>query len=384
MNTSGFADRESGEVMKTSGFFFDLPESLVAQHPPAERGQSRLMVLDRETGSRSHRRTADLPSLLEPGSLLVFNNSRVRKARLPGVSLTSGARVEFLLLKRLDDRTWRAMAQRSRRRRPGSRYVFKNAEGEETAGAEITGADGEFRLIRFDRPVDDAWLDLHGHMPLPPYIKREDTAEDGSRYQTVYAQPASAGPDKSAAAPTAGLHFTRELLARLEAAGMETAFITLHVGLGTFLPVRTENIEDHVMHEEVFNIDAETAGKIGRARAEKRKIVAVGTTSVRALEAAWDPGAAGGGRPRSGEGSTSVFIYPGYRFKAVDALFTNFHTPGSTLLMLVAAFAEAKPGAFDEAKPGAFSGREFILESYAEAVREGYRFFSYGDAMLIR
>jgi S-adenosylmethionine:tRNA ribosyltransferase-isomerase len=303
---------------------------------------------------------ADLPEILESGSLLVFNDSRVRKARLYGVSKSSGAQVEFLLLQKLDVHTWRSAVQRSRRRRPGSRYVFPGGlEG------EICGADGEFRLLRFDTPVDDPWLDMYGHIPLPPYIKREDTVEDAARYQTVYA----AAPG-SAAAPTAGLHFTRELLTHLEDRGIETAFLTLHVGLGTFWPVRTEDIEDHKMHEETYTITEEAALRVEKARAEGRKVVAVGTTSARSLESAWKDG-----RLTRGEGATSVFIYPGYTFKAIDALFTNFHTPRSTLLMLVAAFAEAKTGAS--------AGREFILESYACAVREGYRFFSYGDAMLI-
>jgi S-adenosylmethionine:tRNA ribosyltransferase-isomerase len=211
--------------------------------------------------------------------------------------------------------------------------------------------------LEFDRPIDDEWLDRYGHIPLPPYIKRGDTEADADRYQTVYA--ASCG---SAAAPTAGLHFTRELLDNLADAGIETAFVTLHVGLGTFLPVRSAHIEDHVMHNETYYIDTETAAKIERAKAEGRKVIAVGTTSVRTLESAWDSG-----RLTTGEGGTSIFIYPGCRFNVVDALFTNFHTPESTLLMLAAAFA----------------GRELILESYAEAIREGYRFFSYGDAMLI-
>jgi S-adenosylmethionine:tRNA ribosyltransferase-isomerase len=338
--------------MKTRDFSFDLPPSLIAQHPPAERGQSRLMVLDRAAGACRHHRVGDLPGLLEGGSLLVFNDSRVRKARLPGRSWETGVPVEFLLLERRDRHTWKALVQRAKRRRPGSRYRF--AAG---AAGEITAAEGEYRLLRFDEPIDDAWLEIHGHIPLPPYIKREDTPDDASRYQTVYA-----GPAGSAAAPTAGLHFTGELLDRLAAAGMEAAFITLHVGLGTFLPVRTERVEDHLMHQEVFSIPDEAAERIERARAEKRKVVAVGTTSARALESAWQ-----GGQLQRGDGTTSIFIYPGYTFQAVDALFTNFHTPGSTLLMLVSAFA----------------GREFILESYGQAVREGYRFFSYGDAMLI-
>ncbi|MDR2247302.1 MAG: tRNA preQ1(34) S-adenosylmethionine ribosyltransferase-isomerase QueA [Treponema sp.] len=346
--------------MKTQDFSFNLPEGLIAQTPPAERGRSRLMVLDRASRSLSHRMAADLPEILEGGALLVFNDSKVRKARLYGESKRSGVQVEFLLLQKLDAHTWRVMVQRSRRRRSGSRYVFPGGiEG------EIRDAGGEFRLLRFDEPIDDAWLDVHGHIPLPPYIKRKDTPEDASRYQTVYA--ATPG---SAAAPTAGLHFTRELLTRLEDRGIETAFLTLHVGLGTFLPVRTKDIEDHRMHEETYVIPEETASRVGKAKAEGRKVIAVGTTCVRTLESAWKDG----GLSR-GEGAASLFIYPGYTFKAVDGLFTNFHTPRSTLLMLAAAFAESGGGAS--------SGRDLILDSYACAVREGYRFFSYGDAMLI-
>jgi S-adenosylmethionine:tRNA ribosyltransferase-isomerase len=389
--------------VKLSDFYFDLPESQIAQYPSPRRDQSRLMVLDRRDGRREHRAVAELPGLLEPGSLLVFNNSRVRRARISGRALGTGAETEFLLLEKLDPPgaavagtgpgpaavptaagaadgaadgvLWRVMVRRARRRRPGSRYVF--AGGVE---AEIAGEDGEFRVLHFDRPIGDDWLDRHGHVPLPPYIKRRDDALDGERYQTVYA--AETG---SAAAPTAGLHFSPELFAALEDAGIESAFITLHVGLGTFLPVRTENIEDHRMHRESYTIGGEAASRIEKAKAEGRKIVAVGTTSVRALESAWIPaGSSGSAAPgcppagalRRGEGSTGIFIYPGYRFKVADRLFTNFHTPGSSLLMLVSAFAEAPGG------PG--SGRELILESYAEAIRGGYRFFSYGDAMLIR
>jgi S-adenosylmethionine:tRNA ribosyltransferase-isomerase len=340
--------------MKTADFSFELPEGLIAQRPTEERGQSRLMVLDRETRTRTHHLVAELPALLEPRSLLVFNNSKVRKARIYGIS-ENGARVEFLLLKRLDPQTWTFMGQRSKRRRPGSRYAFPGG----LAGEIASGTDGA-RMLRFGQPVDDDWLDRHGHIPLPPYIKREDTEADSDRYQTVYA----AIPGSSAA-PTAGLHFTREILGELAGRGLETAFVTLHVGPGTFLPVRVENIEDHAMHEESYTIDEETAARIEKARTEGRRIIAVGTTSLRALESAWDEAA---GRLRRGEAATSIFIYPGYAFKLAGGLFTNFHTPESTLLMLVSALA----------------GRDFILESYREAVELGYRFFSYGDAMLIK
>jgi S-adenosylmethionine:tRNA ribosyltransferase-isomerase len=362
--------------MKTGDFSFELPGELVAQYPEETRGAGRLMVLDR--AGRGHRRVAELPEILKAGDLLVFNNSRVRKARLYGFSVPAGAKVEFLLLNRLEDsvaaasvrppaaRLWKVMARRVRR--PGGRYVFRDGQGLEIASAEIIGKDGEFFLLRFDRPLDDAWLDRYGHVPLPPYIRREDAPADSERYQTVYAKVTG-----SAAAPTAGLHFTEELLERLAAAGVESAFVTLHVGLGTFLPVRSEHVEDHKMHEEIFSVSGEAAEKIERARAAGRRVIAVGTTSLRTLESAWDD--AGKGLKR-GEGATSIFIYPGYRFRAVDGLFTNFHTPRSTLLMLVSAFAET-PG------QGALSGRERILESYAEAVSLGYRFFSYGDAMLI-
>jgi S-adenosylmethionine:tRNA ribosyltransferase-isomerase len=408
--------------VKLSDFYFELPESLVAQYPPAKRDQSRLMVLDCASGRRGHHGVAGLPGLLAPGSLLVFNDSRVRRARISGRALRSGAETEFLLLEKLPPAPgpltpheaapgpagssaaapgpavlpeapeaggflWRAMVRRARRRRPGSRYVF--AGGVE---AEIAGEEGEFRILRFDRPIGDDWLDRYGHVPLPPYIRRGDADLDGERYQTIYARETG-----SAAAPTAGLHFSPELFSALAEAGIESVFITLHVGLGTFLPVRTENIREHRMHRERYTIGGEAASRIEKARAEGRKIVAVGTTSVRTLESAWIPAPSppDGGNPRfpeagppgalaRGEGSTAVFIYPGYRFKVVDQLFTNFHTPGSSLLMLVSAFAGAKAAAGAAAGTEPPAGRDLILESYAEAVREGYRFFSYGDAMLIR
>ncbi|MDR1104959.1 MAG: tRNA preQ1(34) S-adenosylmethionine ribosyltransferase-isomerase QueA [Treponema sp.] len=343
--------------MKTDDFFFDLPGHLVAQYPPPVRGESRLMVLDRAGRSLRHAMVKDLPDILGaipgPRPFLVFNDSKVRKARLLGISEKTGSPAEFLLAEKLDGHTWKAMAKRAKRHRTGARYLFG---GENRA--EITAeSGGEFRVLRFEKPVDDAWLDRWGHVPLPPYIRRNDTPLDGERYQTVYARFPG-----SAAAPTAGLHFTAGLLARLAETGVDSAFVTLHVGLGTFLPVRTAAVEDHVMHGENFVIDGENARKIESARSLGRRIIAVGTTSVRTLESAWD-----GKGVREGEGTSSLFLYPGSRFNVTGGIFTNFHTPRSTLLMLAAAFA----------------GLDFILESYAEAVREGYRFFSYGDAMLI-
>jgi len=344
--------------MKTSDFNFELRENLIAQYPTAERGQSKLMVMNRENGCLEHRMVRELPEILDKGTLMVFNNSRVRRARLFGIS-EAGAKAEFLLLKKTDPLSWLVLSKRSKRQKPGKRYAFDGV------GAELQGADDEGNmLLRFDHPIDDAWLDIHGHIPLPPYIRRRDLEDDSTRYQTVYAREYG-----SVAAPTAGLHFTKALLSELANAGMETVFVTLHVGLGTFLPVRTENVEEHKMHEEAYSISEENACHIEKAKAEGRKVLAVGTTSLRTLESAWmeDHSLPGGGRLRRGEGSTSIFIYPGYSFMAVDCLFTNFHTPASTLLMLVSAFA----------------GRDFVLESYKEAIKKGYRFFSYGDACLI-
>ncbi len=339
--------------MDRTDFSFELPPELIAQHPPEERGTSRLMVLNRKTSRREHRMVVDLPDLVPEGALMVFNDSRVRKARLFARSLETGAEAEFLLTRFLGGCRWESLAKRAKRRRVGSRYQFPDG-----TTAEIEAENGELKIIVFDRPVDDAWLDRYGHVPLPPYIKRADGADDDQRYQTIFARNTG-----SSAAPTAGLHFTEEIMQRLDARGIERVFVTLHVGLGTFMPVRSDRIEDHVMHEESYSVSDDTARAVERAKREKRPVIAVGTTSVRTLESAWE-----GDRLRRGAGSTSIFIYPPYHFKVVDQLFTNFHTPESTLLMLVSAFA----------------GRELILESYAEAVRERYRFFSYGDAMYIQ
>jgi len=353
--------------MKKSDFYFDLPEDLIAQYPPEKRGQSRLMTLDRLSGAREHTTVCKLPDILcgekflsacGEKPLLVFNDTKVRKARLSASHEKTGAQTEFLLLDDIngDGILWKVMTKRARRKREGDVYVFSSG-GEERIKAAIRGFEDEYLLLEFENPINDAWLEKNGHVPLPPYIKRKDAPADSERYQTIYANQTG-----STAAPTAGLHFTKEILDAFAARGIESVFITLHVGLGTFLPVRSENIEDHKMHSEVFNIDEKTAEKIESAKKAGRKIIAVGTTSVRTLESAWIDG-----KLNRGGNKTSIFIYPGYKFKAVDALFTNFHTPESTLLILVSAFA----------------GRELILESYAEAIKEGYHFFSYGDAMLI-
>ena len=355
--------------MKTEDFNFDLPEELVAQYPAGERGGARLLVLDRSDGSRCHAAVADLPSFVEPGTLMVFNDSRVRKARIYGEALDNGSSTEFLLLRRLGEATWEAAATKLRRQRPGRRYFFPGGvegviepSGDESrvAGDVRVASDESTRVLRFEPPIGERWLEENGHIPLPPYIKREDAPSDAERYQTVFARETG-----SAASPTAGLHFTPELLFALRARGLGFASVTLHVGLGTFLPVRTDSIEDHRMHEEEYSVPPETAAAVAAAKAEGRPVLAVGTTSLRTLESAWSEAE---GAVAPGPGRTRIFIYPGYQFRVVDRLFTNFHTPRSTLLMLVSAFA----------------GRERIMEAYAEAVRMEYRFFSYGDAMLIK
>ncbi|WP_461255035.1 tRNA preQ1(34) S-adenosylmethionine ribosyltransferase-isomerase QueA [Treponema sp. R80B11-R83G3] len=354
--------------MKKSDFNFYLPENLIAQYPVEKRGQSKLMTLDRLSGARAHTEVCQLPDILcgrkflSAGGekpLLVFNDTKVRKARLYAINERTGAKLEFLLLDDVnsDGLLWKVMAKRARRKRIGDVYLFP-ADVQERIKAVISGFEDEYILLKFENPINDAWLEKNGHVPLPPYIRREDVSSDTERYQTIYARQTG-----STAAPTAGLHFTKEIFDAFNSRGIESVFITLHVGLGTFLPVRTENIEDHKMHSECFYIDDKTAVKIEEAKKAGRKIIAVGTTSVRTLESAWLPD----GKLKRGENKTSIFIYPGYKFKVVDAIFTNFHTPESTLLMLVSAFA----------------GRELILESYEEAISEGYRFFSYGDAMLL-
>jgi S-adenosylmethionine:tRNA ribosyltransferase-isomerase len=340
--------------VKTSQFSFDLPDELIAQAPSAEREAARLLVLNRATGEVQHSSVRDLPRWVEPRTLLVFNDTRVRKARLFGTR-HGGAAVEIVLLEDKGDGRWEAITGRAGRLKPG---VVFDLPGGVTATVEAGEADdGGTRILRFAPAIDDAWLETNGHVPLPPYIKRPDAPEDEERYQTVYARALG-----SAAAPTAGLHFTPELIDTLRGRGVDLAWVTLHVGLGTFKPIRTEDIEDHHMHEEAYAVPTRTKALVDAAVRAERPVMAVGTTVVRTLESAWGPDGL-----REGEGRTRIYITPGYRFKVVNRLFTNFHTPGSSLLVLV----------------GAFAGTERILGTYAEAVGRRYRFFSYGDAMLI-
>ena len=347
--------------MLVRDFDFELPDAAIAQHA-APRGESRLLVLD-AVGEDRHRRVRDLPEWLRPGDLLVVNDTRVLPARLFGRRMPSGGRIELLLAERHGEREWDALLKPGRRAVPGT-----HIELSEDLSAEVVtrGEDGRFRL-RFTAPVEPH-LERLGHVPLPPYIHRADEAADRERYQTVYAREPGA-----IAAPTAGLHFDDALLQALEARGIERAAVTLHVGLGTFKPVTAELVHEHRMDAERYVIPEATAAALRRARAEGRRVVAVGTTVVRALESAAAASARAGDSTAAdrevpaGPGSTSLFIYPGFPFRVVDALLTNFHLPQSTLLMLVCAFA----------------GRERVLAAYREAVERGYRFYSYGDAMLV-
>ena len=340
--------------MKLSDFNYDLPKELIAQDPLEKRSDSRLMVLHRNTGEMEHRTFDRVGEYLEPGDILVMNDTRVIPARLLGKKEDTGAAVEILLLKRLDDARWEAIVRPGKKLRPGARVSF--GEGRLTAEIEEVRDEGN-RVIRFTYDgIFEEILDELGQMPLPPYITHQ--LKDRERYQTVYAKH-----EGSAAAPTAGLHFTKELLQELEQKGIETAFVTLHVGLGTFRPVKTENILEHHMHTEFCCINEETAEKINRVKARGGRVIAVGTTSVRTLESMTDEE----GVLHAGKRDTDIFIYPGYTFRIVDSLITNFHLPESTLLMLVSAFYD----------------REKILEAYRIAVEEKYRFFSFGDAMLI-
>jgi S-adenosylmethionine:tRNA ribosyltransferase-isomerase len=353
----------------TRDFDYPLPAEAIAQQP-APRGASRLLVLDRE-GEARHRRISDLPALLRPGDLLVVNDTRVLPARLYGRVAGGEARtsreLELLLAERLGEREWEALARPGKRARPGAVIEISDPSGGADAGsgifAEVVALAGDGRRrVRFSEPIEPH-LERLGHVPLPPYIRRPDQPADRERYQTVYARRPGA-----IAAPTAGLHFSDELLAALEGAGIERVALTLHVGIGTFKPVTAPLVSDHRMDRERFEIPEETAAAVARARAGGRRVVAVGTTVVRALEgaAAAAATAAANSEVPAGAGATDLFITPGFRFQVVDALLTNFHLPCSTLLMLVSAFA----------------GRERVLAAYQEALGLGYRFFSYGDAML--
>ncbi len=339
--------------MKTSDFYYDLPEELIAQTPLQQRDASRLMVLNRQTGEVSHRHFFDILDYLKPGDCLVMNDSRVLPARLLGRRPTGGA-VEVLLLRDLGDQCWECLCKPGRKMQPGSQVVF--GDGELTATVTEVREDGN-RIVRFHyRGIFLEVLERLGKMPLPPYIKAE--LKDQERYQTVYSRETG-----SAAAPTAGLHFTQELLEAIRAKGVKTAFVTLHVGLGTFRPVKAEQITDHHMHAELCMISEETAGILNSARKEGGRIICVGTTSCRTLESLVGEDGSFAAKSKW----TDIFIYPGYTFKAMDGLITNFHLPESTLVMLVSAFA----------------GREHVLNAYKEAVAQRYRFFSFGDAMCI-
>ncbi|HMP75302.1 MAG TPA: tRNA preQ1(34) S-adenosylmethionine ribosyltransferase-isomerase QueA [Kiritimatiellia bacterium] len=360
--------------MNTSDFDYFLPPELIAQQPVDRRDESRMMVMHRADRRWEHRRVSDLPAYLRPNDLLVLNNTRVIPARLFARKPGTGGRAEVFLLEALEEGVWEVLLRCRRRPEPGGRLELEGGGAAEILAYGEQGAAS----VRFhiDRPLLD-YLEEHGHTPLPPYIKRvtgdrcpvtsgesepvtghRSPVTDKERYQTIYARTPGA-----VAAPTAGLHFTPELFERLAAAGVGRAELTLHVGIGTFRPVSVERVEDHVMHDERYEVPTETAAAVRAARANGGRVVAVGTTSVRTLEAV----AARHGAVVADQGRTSIFIYPPYTFRAVDALLTNFHLPQSTLLMMISAFA----------------AREFILAAYAEAVREKYRFFSYGDCMLI-
>ncbi len=343
--------------MQTSDFYFELPEELIAQRPSGERGNDKLMFLNKTTGQVEHHKMEDLVDLVAPGTLMIFNDSRVRRSRCYGIKTTSGREQEFMFLNPIGDgSSWNTMVKGAKKVKVGNEYKF--TDGSIGVIPEVSEGS-EFRTIKFDKPLDEAWFERNGHIPLPPYIRREDDDTDSERYQTVYARETG-----SAAAPTAGLHFTESLLQKLKDKGIELAWVTLHVGLGTFLPVREDNIEDHKMHTEYYTVSEETAAKVAKAKAEGRPVLAVGTTSVRTLESASDEN----GKLIPGTRGTNIFMYPGYKFKVVDQMFTNFHTPESTLIMLVSAFA----------------GNENIMSAYSQAVENKYRFFSYGDCMLIK
>ena len=341
--------------MKTSDFYFDLPEELIAQVPILDRSSSKLMVLDKETGEISHKIFKDIIDYLNPGDCLVLNNTRVIPARLIGSKEDTGGKIEFLLLKRTEDDTWETLVKPGKRAKIGTRFSF----GEGKLIAEVVGmGDDGARIVKFEyEGIFEEVLDELGNMPLPPYIT--ERLEERERYQTVYSKH-----NGSAAAPTAGLHFTDELLEKIKEKGVDLAFVTLHVGLGTFRPVKVDDVLEHDMHSEYYMVTQEAADKINRAKENGHRVITVGTTSTRTIESVADEN----GRMKEASGWTKIFIYPGYKFKVVDNLITNFHLPESTLIMLVSALA----------------GKENVLNAYKCAVENKYRFFSFGDAMFIK
>ncbi len=341
--------------MKVTDFDFYLPEELIAQHPLEKRDQSRLMVLDRNTGEIEHKKFYDIIDYLEKGDTLVLNNTRVMPARLIGEKEHTGGKIEFLLLKRLEGDKWECLAKPGKSAKPGRRFIF----GEGKLIAEVIEVlENGNRIIEFTYDgIFEQVLDSLGEMPLPPYI--HERLEERERYQTVYSKE-----EGSAAAPTAGLHFTKELLQKIKDKGINIAYVTLHVGLGTFRPVKVETIENHDMHSEFYILNEENADIINETKRRGNRVISVGTTSTRTLETIADEN----GLVKAQSGWTNIFIYPGYKFKIIDNLITNFHLPESTLIMLVSTLA----------------GREHVLAAYNEAVKEKYRFFSFGDAMFIK
>lgn len=340
--------------MKTSDFYYDLPQELIAQDPLEDRSSSRLLVLDKETGEIKHQMFRDIIQYLKPGDCMVINDTKVIPARLIGSKMGTDAKIEVLLLKRKENDVWETLVKPGKKAKPGTRISFGDGL---LVGEVIDVVEEGNRLIHFEyEGIFEEILDQLGQMPLPPYITHQ--LKDRDRYNTVYA-----AHEGSAAAPTAGLHFTPELLKEIEAKGINIARITLHVGLGTFRPVKVDDVAEHHMHSEFYQIDEEAAEKINRAKDNGGRVICVGTTSCRTIESAADET----GHLKACSGWTEIFIYPGYKFKVLDCLITNFHLPESTLIMLVSALA----------------GREHVLSAYEEAVREKYRFFSFGDAMLI-
>lgn len=340
--------------LKTSDFYFDLPEELIAQDPLEDRSSSRMLLLNKNTGEIEHHVFREVIDYLHPGDCLVLNNTKVIPARLMGVKEDTGASIEVLLLKRKENDVWETLVKPGKKARPGAKLSF--GDGLLTAEVLEVVEEGN-RLIQFRyEGIFEEVLDKLGEMPLPPYITHK--LQDKNRYQTVYAKY-----EGSAAAPTAGLHFTKELLAKIEAKGINIAYVTLHVGLGTFRPVKVDNILEHHMHSEYYHVSQEAADKINKAKDSGHRVICVGTTSCRTVESASDEN----GRLQECCDNTEIFIYPGYKFKVLDALITNFHLPESTLVMLVSALA----------------GKEQVLHAYEEAIREQYRFFSFGDAMFI-